>query len=82
VTSANTSDGAVNMTIPDGGTVIPDIVSILGQSDIAIANLSVSRPTLDDVFLKHTGRSIRDEKASGGDADNMTRQMLGLNDRR
>jgi len=58
------------------------IVNIMGQSDIAIANLSVSRPTLDDVFLKHTGRSIRDEEASGGDGDSAARQMLGLSDRR
>jgi ABC-2 type transport system ATP-binding protein len=82
VTSATATDGVVNLTTPDGGPVIPDIVNIMGQSDIAIANLSVSRPTLDDVFLKHTGRSIRDEEASGGDGDSAARQMLGLSDRR
>ncbi len=82
VSSANTSDGVVSLTTADGGSVIPEIVNLLGQENIPIANLSVSRPTLDDVFLKYTGRSIRDEDATGGDADNLTRQMLGLNDRR
>jgi hypothetical protein len=32
----------------------------LHQQNIAIKNIRLSRPSLDDVFLKLTGRSIRD----------------------
>ncbi|WP_287153147.1 ATP-binding cassette domain-containing protein [Candidatus Solincola tengchongensis] len=33
--------------------------------DVSIQSISLHRPTLDDVFLKLTGREIRDEEADG-----------------
>ena len=32
----------------------------LHQQNIAIKNIRLSRPSLDDVFLKLTGRTLRD----------------------
>jgi ABC-2 type transport system ATP-binding protein len=37
--------------------------------------ISVSRPTLDDVFIKLTGHAIRDEEASGLDLMRMRGRM-------
>jgi ABC-2 type transport system ATP-binding protein len=82
VSSANATNGVVSFTTPDGGRVLSDLVSHIERGGVSIANLSVSRPTLDDVFLKYTGRSIRDEDVSGGEGDNMARQWLGLSDGR
>jgi ABC-2 type transport system ATP-binding protein len=51
--------------VKDGGAFIPQLTADFpGQ----IRSVSVHRPTLDDVFLKLTGRAIRDEEASGMDA--------------
>ena len=32
---------------------------------MAITSVSVSRPTLDDVFMRHTGTTIRDAETAG-----------------
>jgi len=34
---------------------------------VPIKSVSVSRPTLDDVFMSYTGTTIRDAEASGTD---------------
>jgi ABC-2 type transport system ATP-binding protein len=34
---------------------------------VAIQSIRVSRPTLDDVFMSYTGRTIRDAEASGNE---------------
>ena len=44
-----------------------------------IRSVSVSRPSLDDVFMSYTGTTIRDAEASGTDA---MRQMARLRGRR
>jgi len=46
----------------NGGYMIPDIVRALDEANIRPSSLSLSTPTLDDVFLKHTGRHIRPEE--------------------
>jgi len=34
---------------------------------MSIRSVSVARPTLDDVFMSYTGRTIRDTEATAGD---------------
>lgn len=48
----------------EGEEFIPRLVSML---DTPIVAVSLRRPTLDDVFLKLTGRQIRDERVSNRD---------------
>jgi len=45
-----------------GGRVLPVAIGILENAGIAIESATVSRPSLDDVYLKHTGRSYSAEK--------------------
>jgi ABC-2 type transport system ATP-binding protein len=54
-------EGAVvRMRVPDGGRVIPTLVRELDARGIVLEEVEVHRPTLDDVFLSLTGRSLRD----------------------
>jgi ABC-2 type transport system ATP-binding protein len=46
----------------DGGVLIADIVRALDSVDIRLASVTFSSPSLDDVFMKHTGRRIRAEE--------------------
>ncbi len=46
----------------DGGTLVADIVRALDSVDIRLKAVTFSSPSLDDVFLKHTGRRIRAEE--------------------
>jgi len=54
---ARIAEGAVTFGVPAGEQFVPRLFAELG---IAIRSVSVSRPTLDDVFMSHTGTTIRD----------------------
>ena len=53
----------VRLTAPDGGAAIPGLITALNAEGITVEGVEVRRPTLDDVFLTLTGRSLRDEEA-------------------
>jgi ABC-2 type transport system ATP-binding protein len=54
-------EGAVTIGVPDGASFVPRLFDRLG---VGIRSVTVTRPSLDDVFLAHTGTTIRD--AEGG----------------
>ena len=56
------SDNGVAVYAENGGEKVIDVVTTLDKNGIHPSFLSVSSPTLDDVFLKHTGRRIRSEE--------------------
>jgi ABC-2 type transport system ATP-binding protein len=60
-------DGQVRLYVDDGGAALPQLIRLLDASGIGIRSISMSEPTLDDVFLRQTGRSLRDE-GEGRDA--------------
>jgi ABC-2 type transport system ATP-binding protein len=61
-----TSDGAtVRLYVTDGAVTLPELIRRLDDAGLALRSLSLSEPTLDDVFLAETGRSLRD---TGGPA--------------
>jgi ABC-2 type transport system ATP-binding protein len=64
---ASVSENAVTFFVPSGEEFVPRLFAELG---IAIRSVSVSRPTLDDVFMSHTGSTIRDAEESGASARN------------
>jgi len=59
------SDGQVRLYVDDGGTALPQLIRVLDARGIGIRSISMSEPTLDDVFLRQTGRSLREEEADG-----------------
>ena len=62
-----TADGGqVRLYVDDGGTALPQLIRLLDASGIGVRSISMSEPTLDDVFLRQTGRSLRDEGAGDG----------------
>ena len=42
-----------------GAAAVPSVVSALEAAGIGIASVTVARPSLDDVYLRHTGRDYR-----------------------
>ncbi|RLF92054.1 ABC transporter ATP-binding protein [Thermococci archaeon] len=55
-------EGLVTFGVEKGDEKIPEIIEIARKQDIKIKSISVRKPTLDDVFLSYTGRTIRDEE--------------------
>jgi ABC-2 type transport system ATP-binding protein len=50
----------VRLHVPDGGRALPVLLAELTRAGIDAIGVDVNRPTLDDVFLTLTGRSLRD----------------------
>ena len=51
------------------GRVVPGLLRDLDASGVSLDSIEVLRPTLDDVFLTLTGRSLRDAEAGAPDTD-------------
>ena len=60
VREATTADGLVRLYVDRGETAMPQIIRVLDSAGIPLASLSLNRPSLDDVFLRQTGRSLRE----------------------
>jgi ABC-2 type transport system ATP-binding protein len=43
---------------------------------VPIRSVSVSRPSLDDVFMSYTGTTIRDAEATAGDRNRQFARMM------
>jgi len=56
---ATVSEGAVTFGVPGGAEFVP---RLFGELGVPIRSVSVSRPTLDDVFMSYTGTTIRDRE--------------------
>ena len=60
--AVQTLDGIV-ISVENGEAYVPTLFATLG---VPITNVSISRPSLDDVFLSYTGRTIRDTEQAPG----------------
>jgi ABC-2 type transport system ATP-binding protein len=69
------SEGAVTFGVPGGEQFVPRLFAELG---LPIRGVSVSRPTLDDVFMSYTGSTIRDAEEDPSKMRNkVMMQMMG-----
>jgi ABC-2 type transport system ATP-binding protein len=62
--SASVHDGLVTFGVPSGEEFLPRLFSKLG---VPIRSVSVARPSLDDVFMSYTGKTIRDAEVSAAE---------------
>ena len=53
----------VMLSVPDAERAIPGLLRRLDGNGLDISGLQMSQPSLDDVFMKYTGRHIREEAA-------------------
>lgn len=58
-------DGVMNLGVKNGKARIPEIVMVAHEATITVKAISLHEPNLEDVFLKFTGKKIREEE---GDA--------------
>ena len=52
--------GAIRLYVERGEQAMPVLLRVLDAAKIGITSLSLARPSLDDVFLRQTGRSLRE----------------------
>jgi ABC-2 type transport system ATP-binding protein len=49
---------ALNARADDGGRAVPAVLQALETHGVAVSSVRVARPSLDDVYLRHAGRSF------------------------
>ncbi len=52
--------GEVRLYVDDGAAALPLLLRLLDQEEVSLKSMSLSEASLDDVFLRQTGRSLRD----------------------
>lgn len=62
--AASEKEDEIFIPVPRGDRVIPEIIREIGEK---VLSVRMQRPTLNDVFLKLTGKQIREEAATEGD---------------
>jgi len=55
------ADGALHVTVDEGAVAVAPLLRAPDAAGLHPASVAVSRPSLDDVFLTLTGRSLRDQ---------------------
>jgi ABC-2 type transport system ATP-binding protein len=70
---ATVAEGLVTFAVENGGQFVPRLFAELG---VPIRSVSVSRPSLDDVFMSYTGTTIRDAEASQTDRSRQFARMM------
>jgi ABC-2 type transport system ATP-binding protein len=59
---------ALRARVDEGATAVPAVLSALESAGLAVASVTVSRPSLDDVYLQRVGRAF----AAGDDREEDT----------
>ncbi len=52
-------DFKLHLYVLDGGAMLAEVLRMLDKEGIPVQTIGLSRPSLDDVFLQQTGRSLR-----------------------
>jgi ABC-2 type transport system ATP-binding protein len=60
VTEVKVRDSAMDIYADRGGPLIPTIVAAAVERQIGVNDVHISAPSLENLFLHHTGRSLRD----------------------
>ena len=64
VREASSEDELIRLYVDRGETAVPHLLRVLDAAGLRARTISLARPSLDDVFLRQTGRSLREEPAA------------------
>lgn len=61
-------DGGYRLTVVNGEETTPLLLDTIRAKNLKATRISIAKPTLDEVYLARTGRTMRDEEGSRDDA--------------
>lgn len=64
VREASIDGRELRLYVDHGETATPNILRLLDNAGLGLTTVALSRPSLDDVFLRSTGRSLRESDAA------------------
>jgi ABC-2 type transport system ATP-binding protein len=56
--------GALALYVDNGAEALPEVVRLLDKAKVSANEISIARPSLDDVFLKATGRRLEGDETT------------------
>ncbi|MFP3177598.1 MAG: ATP-binding cassette domain-containing protein [Thermocladium sp.] len=62
------SGDTIWMSVKDGGYMAPKILESLNKNGIKVLKISITQPTMDEVYIKYTGKSLREEQSNWEEA--------------
>lgn len=74
VGNLNQHNGQVHLSADRVGERVAEVIKLLDHAQVPVQSVTMHTPTLEDVFLHFTGRTIREEEASGRDRMRMIRR--------
>ena len=63
VRESGIEEGAVRLYVDRGEEAMPTVLRLLDSAGLRLMTIDLHRPSLDDVFLRKTGRSLRETAA-------------------
>jgi len=60
VRQATADDGAVRLIAQDGNAALPELITTANARGVKVAGVNIQEPNLEAVFLRLTGRALRD----------------------
>jgi ABC-2 type transport system ATP-binding protein len=61
VEKIQTTNSSVYLNIKEGERMMPELLRLLDAKNLGVQSITLSRPSIDDVFLRYTGRSLRED---------------------
>ncbi|WFN34498.1 ATP-binding cassette domain-containing protein [Methanogenium sp. S4BF] len=74
ISGAEQHDGQVTIRLRSAEEHIAELIRLFGERNYEITSVSIHKPTLEDVFLHYTGKTIREQEAGATDR---IRMMMG-----
>lgn len=72
-------NGTLNLTMESGEKRIPELINIAQKKGITVTSVNLHKPSLEDVFLHFTGKTIRESEASHLErSKDMMRMRMGM----
>ncbi len=77
ISSVSTTNGTIELQVDHAQSRIPEIMLEANRNRAVITSVGLHKPTLEDVFIKYTGRKIKDSGGNGGSMANMMFRRRG-----
>jgi ABC-2 type transport system ATP-binding protein len=76
VVRTETHNEEVIVSLKNADQYVSTIVTLLNSHKIPISSISIHKPTLEDVFLSFTGKTIREQEADAKETMRMHQKMM------
>ncbi|MGA9097426.1 MAG: ATP-binding cassette domain-containing protein, partial [Methanotrichaceae archaeon] len=66
IKSTTSFNGTIELLVDHAQARVPEVMASAYENNVSIKSVALHEPTLEDVFLKFTGKKMREAEASGG----------------